>query len=294
MTHVDHFLATDDVLGEGPLWHPVEQMLYWVDIESGVISRCDPSLGQQTTIDRVPIGQKVGALAFMQPAGFLIAAERGIGMMPEWGAPIQWRDEALSKPTGDRFNDGAVDRRGRFWVGAMSSQPENNLYRFDTDGRIQIMQRGLTISNGIGWSPDNRLMYLSDSGEGVIYVYDFVLKTGDIQNRRIFYRPEPDAGVADGLTVDSEGYIWAGFWDGWRVVRFAPDGTIDRIYQVPVASVTSCCFGGPDLDTLYITTARVGLTPEQLAQQPQAGHLFMLKPGVTGLPEPLAQWPLGL
>jgi sugar lactone lactonase YvrE len=155
----------------------------------------------------------------------------------------------------------------------------------DAEGVVTIMESGIGISNGIGWSPDDRVMYYSDSGgAGVVWAYDFDAATGAISNRRVFLPPTEGKGVADGLTVDSEGGVWCAFWDGWRVERFAPDGRSLLTIPMPVQRPTSCMFGGADLTTLYVTSAGDGFDP---AQQPLAGDVFRIETGVRGLPEPV-------
>ncbi|MFN2150563.1 MAG: SMP-30/gluconolactonase/LRE family protein, partial [Anaerolineales bacterium] len=187
-----------------------------------------------------------------------------------------------------RFNDGKCDRSGRFWAGTMDEGNPNTrgaLYRLDPSGDCQIMQAGIGISNGLGWSPDNRIMYYTDSIKHQIYAYDFDLQSGTIRNRRVFAET-PQEYVPDGLAVDAEGHIWSAKWDGWKVVRYAPDGSVDSEIELPVQRPTSCTFGGPELKHLYITSARDGLTAQELARQPEAGNILVLETSTHGLPEP--------
>jgi sugar lactone lactonase YvrE len=290
MATVEHLLTTADVLGEGPIWHTGEQRLYWICVEGGTISRWSPTQADPTTFEQYAVGMKVGCIAFWAGGGLIVGAEKGIGVMPAFGEPMQLlQDNSAYPPAGERLNDGAADRQGRFWVGSMSQAPENKLYRMTQAGDVQVavMETGLTISNGIGWSPDKRSMYLSDSGVGCIYAYDFAPETGDISNRRVLFEAAAGEGVADGLTVDSEGAIWAAFWDGWKVARIAPDdGRIMQTVPMPVQRPTSVAFGGADLNELYVSSAKKDLSPAELTQQPQAGHLFRVRVGVRGLPEP--------
>jgi sugar lactone lactonase YvrE len=148
------------------------------------------------------------------------------------------------------------------------------------------MDRGFTISNGIGWGPDDRTMYFTDTPSRRIYRYDFDATTGGIANRRVFVEAEPGHGGPDGMTVDAEGFVWSAQFDRWCIHRYAPDGTLDRAVRMPVQRPTTCMFGGPDLATLYVTSARMDLADAALAAQPQAGGVFALEPGVRGLPEP--------
>jgi sugar lactone lactonase YvrE len=163
-----------------------------------------------------------------------------------------------------------------------AARSDGALYCFDTPGSARRLDTGFLVSNGLGWSPDDKTMYFTDTGLGVIYAYDFDLETGEPTRRRLFAQIDPDMGRPDGLTVDAEGYLWVALWDGWRVVRLAPDGSIDREIVLPVPRPTSCCFGGTDLRTLYITSARVRLTRETLAEAPMSGGIFSLKLGVAG------------
>jgi sugar lactone lactonase YvrE len=155
----------------------------------------------------------------------------------------------------------------------------------DPDRQYSKIISGIGVSNGLGWSPDNRLMYYTDSRKHTIWVYDFDLESGSISNQRVFAQT-PSAYVPDGLTVDAEGYVWSAKWDGWKIVRYAPDGSIDQEVQLPVQRPTSCIFGGSDLMDLYITSASTGLSEIKLKEQPQAGSVFVLESEVRGLPEP--------
>ena len=188
------------------------------------------------------------------------------------------------------FNDGAVDRSGRFWAGTMSdSDPHGshgNLYRLDIDGSVHVMDTGFTISNGIGWSPDNKIMYFTDTMRSVIYAYDFDIATGMIENRRPFVTVPEGEGVPDGLTVDSEGFVWSAIALGYKINRYDPNGMVEREIRVPTAFVSSCTFGGPGLDELYITTGWEPLNDDEKLSQPFAGDLFRVSTGVMGLEEP--------
>jgi sugar lactone lactonase YvrE len=188
----------------------------------------------------------------------------------------------------NRFNDGKVDRRGRLWAGTIDRQtakPTGSLYRLDADLLVTRMETGLICSNGLGWSPDDKIMYFTDSMVRTIWQYDFDAASGTIDNRRVFAKLAEDDGVPDGLTVDAEGFVWSAVWDGWRIVRYAPDGAIDRQIIMPVQRPSSCMFGGPGLRTLYVTSACADLRASDLLRGPLAGALFAIEPGVAGLPE---------
>lgn len=279
MYEIENVVAAHNTLGEGPIWSPRERLLYWLDIPQQRLFYFDPNTGEQKKIE---LGQAVGCLALHERGGLVLAMGEGISYWDNNQYEVLVSRQQLG--TTNRFNDGAVDRAGRFWVGTASDQPDNALYRIKLDNTFQVMETGVIISNGIGWSPDNSTMYYSDSGgSGIVYAYDFDLNSGSISNKRIFLSPTGSSAVADGLTVDSEGCLWIAFWDGWRVERRAPDGRLLRQIDMPVQRPTSCMFGGPDLTDLYVTSASNDIDP---AEQPQAGDLFRIRTDVKGLPEP--------
>jgi L-arabinonolactonase len=277
--------SANDILGEGPVWVPEEQVLYWVDIQGPALQRWHAGSGGYR---RWALPSEIGCFALRQSGGVLVALRTGFALLDLETEKLT----PLLNPEADRpytrFNDGKCDRRGRFWAGTMDEEAPNTraaLYRLDPAGDCQPMQAGVGISNGLGWSPDNRIMYYTDSIKHQIYAYDFDLESGTIRNRRVFAET-PEGYVPDGLTVDVDGYIWSAKWDGWKVVRYAPDGSVDLEIPLPVQRPTSCVFGGPELKQLYITSARVDLTTEELAKQPQAGSVFVLETSTQGLPEP--------
>ncbi|MEM7114476.1 MAG: SMP-30/gluconolactonase/LRE family protein [Chloroflexota bacterium] len=283
--HVEHLLTVQNVLGEGPMWHVGEQALYWVDIQSDCFYRYFRATGK---VERFDVGIMVGTLVFRQAGGFLLATRDGFA---QWDLDTQQLvfvgDPEADKAT--RFNDGAVDANGRFWAGTMGMQGQGAvaaLYRLDPDYSLHTIETGVTVSNGTGWSPDLKTMYYTDSPTRTIFAYDFDVETGAVANKRPFAVAPEGEGFPDGLTVDSEGCIWSARWDGWRVVRYDPTGQLMETITMPVQRPTSCMFGGPSLDELYITSASVGLSEAEKARQPQAGDLFRLKTAVKGLPEP--------
>lgn len=286
MAEVEHLVSSQSKLGEGPVWHPQEQALYWLDIYQGKLHRYDPNTPLHQVVE---LGLLISAMGLRQNGGLVMSTKKGFAF---WD-PKSSQFHFISNPDPDendavRFNDGKTDRQGRFWAGKMGDQPSNSLFRFDPDCSVHRMESGVYISNGLGWSPDNRLMYFTDSTIRVIYEYDFDADSGDIRNRRIFTRlpDDPREGVPDGLAVDSEGCIWSARWGGWKVVRYKPDGSVDREIPMPVEFPTSCAFGGPNLTDLYITSAWVEIKPGGRDAQPLAGDLFRLKTDVQGLPEP--------
>jgi len=289
MGEVEHVLAVKNKLGEGPVWSSKEQVLYWVDIASQCFYRFHQKAGKYEVFD---VGLPVGVLALRASGGLVMATKRGFAFWDQQKGLRFIADPEADKPH-TRFNDGAVDCRGRFWAGTMCGlleiceDPEGSLYRLDPDGSIHTMETGLKISNGIGWSPDNKLMYLTDSPRYMIYVYDFDAATGAIENRRPFIHTPDEMGVPDGLTVDSEGSIWSARWGGWKVTRYDSTGKVEREIHLPVECPTSCTFGGECLDELYITSAWTALSGEQKKKQPYAGDLFRIKTDIKGLERPL-------
>jgi sugar lactone lactonase YvrE len=288
MNTVEHLLEVRNVIGEGPVWHSQEESLYWVNfIEQFQILRFAPQTGRQ---DVYETGMPVMALGLCQKGGMVAATARGIARWSVERKTFEQICDPLSNRPGIRFNDAAVDGRGRFWVGTLNEAnpkgPDGQLFCLWGDGSFRLMDSGITVANGIGWSPDHKIMYFTDSFRYCIYAYDYDAETGSIQNREIFVQNSSDIGIPDGLTVDSEGFVWSALCGGWRVVRYNPDGAIDREYRLPVPNPTSCAFGGRQLDELYITSASLGLTAKQKELSPQSGDLFRVRAGIKGIDEP--------
>jgi sugar lactone lactonase YvrE/DNA-binding IclR family transcriptional regulator len=278
-------VPTTAFLGEGPTWLAFEQRLAFVDILAPSIIVADPLDGSFQTH---PMPELVSAIVPRKRGGFLAAMQTGLKAVDLGTGQTTVMASPESAKPGNRFNDGKCDRLGRFWAGtlAIDTTPgHGSLYRLDPDGRCSTMDEGFHISNGLGWSPDDRLFYFTDSGAKRIYVYDFDLKSGSISNRRIFVELPDGVGTPDGLAVDSKGFVWSAHWDGWCVTRYAPDGKVERVINLPVPRPTSCAFGGPDFSTLYVTSARIRLSAQQLAEAPLSGSVFAIRAGVSGLPE---------
>ena len=285
MNELEHVLASQNTLGEGPVWSVKEQALYWVDIQGHTIHRLQPETGEHQIF---PVSVAVGVLALRQGGGFVLATKRGFAL---WDMQTQALNFLVDPEAGQvhkRFNDGAVDCRGRFWAASMSEDEEKQepvgvLYRLDPDSSMHVMETGLIVPNGIGWSPDNTIMYFTDSPKHIIYAYDFDQTTGTIEHRRPFIHTPEEQGAPDGLTVDSEGYVWSACWGGAKIVRYAPDGKVERVIKVPVWQPSSCVFGGKDLNELYITSAQKGLSDEQRKAYPLSGDVFRVKTDIRGL-----------
>jgi sugar lactone lactonase YvrE len=275
-----------NVLGEGAVWCPREQVLWWIDISSPTLWRFEPCSGR---VEHWPLPKPPGSFALRKDGGFLFAFRNGFATLEEPGGELNWRDVPGLVLGDERFNDGKADRAGRFWTGTLDRKlgaAIGQLYRVELGLRVTAMDRGFTISNGIGWSPDDRIMYFTDTPSRRIYRYDFDAASGRIANRRVFAEVEPGHGGPDGMTVDAEGCVWSAQFDRWCIHRYTPEGRLERSIRLPVQRPTTCMFGGPDLATLYVTSARMDLAADALAAQPHAGGLFALDPGVRGLPEP--------
>lgn len=270
-------------LGEGPCWCPEHGRLYWVDILAPAIHVSDVSTGL-TEIRSMP--ELVSAIAPRRRGGFVVATQGGIKAVDLATGSTSLLAAPESDGPGNRLNDAKCDSRGRFWVGSMAldaSPDRGKLYRLDPDGKVHVMGRRVHVSNGLGWSPDDKIFYFVDSGRATIWAYDFDVESGTIENRRTFVVVPQNQGNPDGLTVDSEGYVWVAHWDGWRITRYAPDGGVDRIVNLPVPRPTSCTFGGPDMKTLFVTTARIRLSAQQLAEAPLSGSVLAVSVGIRGL-----------
>lgn len=283
-------------LGEGPCWDGAAQCLYWTDVPSRRIYRWSQADG----LRHWDVPNMVTAMAPRTAGGLIVAEVHGLSFFDlETGALTPFVAPEADKPL-NRSNDGGCDRQGRFWFGTMYNNLADDgsaidmqgstgtLYRVDPDGTFKAMVGDVGISNTLAWRADDRLFYFADTFTG-IYAYDFDPEAGTVANRRPFALQDrtdlAERGFPDGSTIDAEGFLWNCRWDGGCVIRFAPDGSIDRVIELPCSRVTSAVFGGPDLGTLYITTARYDLDDSQLAEQPLAGGVFAVDPGVKGLPQ---------
>lgn len=274
----------DDLIGEGPSWEAARASLLWTDIAGRRIHRLDPASGEVWTRE---LDQQAGAVVPRGSGGLALCLEDGVYLTdtdegePRLLAPV----EAADKTT--RLNDVKTDRAGRLWGGTMAFDARadaGTFYRINADGRVTVVSSPVTISNGIEWSPDGSLMYYIDTATQRMDVFDFDLALGRATDRRPFIAFDRSFGLPDGMTVDAEGCLWVAFYDGWAVRRFTPTGMLDRVVDLPAARITSCCFGGAALDQLYVTSARDGLSPSQAAEQAHAGAVFVIEPGVAGLP----------
>ena len=274
-----------DRLGESVLWSAGEAALYWIDFYGPTLHRWEPATGARR--DWTIAGASTAGSAVLTEDGrLLLAVEDGIRLFD----PRTGRQEPFVDPNGGRagigYNDAKADRQGRYWVGTYDTAetaPRAVLYRIDPDGVAHLADSGFVVCNGPAFSPDGRILYFSDTMGRRLLAYELDPESGGIGAPRLFAAMPEGAGLPDGLTVDREGFLWCAQYGGGCLLRFAPDGGLDRDVALPTPYVTSCCFGGPDLDTLYVTTARQ--SADGASGQAHAGALFAFQPGVQGIEE---------
>ncbi|KMW58328.1 Gluconolactonase [Candidatus Rhodobacter oscarellae] len=277
---VELAIPGEDFLGEGPHWDADAGVLHWVDILAPALVSSD---GKVTARRETALPELTGVAIPKTSGGFILGGETGIHALEPDGTLEKLADPEADR-SGNRFNDGKCDAKGRLWLGslAISTEPgQGALWRY-ANGETYKALDGITVANGLGWSPDNKTFYFTDTGAKTIWAFGYDLETGTLGNRRVFAEFDGANGVPDGLCVDAEGGVWVAMWDGWCVQRFLPDGTPDQKITVPVPRPTSCAFGGADLSTLYITTARIRLSAAQLDEAPLSGALLAANPGVRG------------
>ena len=276
-------IRSEALLGEGPRWDAATGRLLWVDIEAGTLHVFDPISGDDRA---VALGTRVGAAAPTEGGGVLVALADRL-------AVVKLDDESVYTlvdiPHGEglRLNDGACDPAGRFWVGSMAlddTPGAGALYRYSRDGGLDRVLEDVTLSNGLGWSPDGATLYYIDSPTYRVDRFDFDIATGTISGRRPFVQFEAGTCMPDGLAVDDEGGVWVALWGGAAVRRYGPEGVLEHVLDVPADHVTACCFGGDDGRSLYVTTASVELSAEQRRLRPLAGSVFVTDVGVSGPP----------
>jgi len=296
---IECVLQCDNLLGEGPVWDEREGRLYWVDgtgrrVGKPSLWRMDPKKGK---VENWSLEHDVGALALRERGGSVLALDDGFYFFDFDTSRLELIQLVDAEQPRTRLNDGKCDRRGRFFAGGMDDREELKhcgLWRLDPDLSVTRVDEGIICANGPCWSPDNKTFYLADTFQGEYWSYDYDIESGNLSNKRLFASFEEDAGVADGSTIDEEGFVWNAQLIAGDLVRYAPDGTVDRRIGMPVRNITSVMFGGDKLDELYVTSmARVKhpavhdhFTKEAKAQY-LAGSLFRISGlGVRGLPEP--------
>jgi len=270
-------------VGECPLWHPLEKRLYWIDILRGIVYRYIPKTG---VVEEAYRGDIIG--------GYTIQENGSLLLFMEEGAVKLWKNnklitliEKVPALNGTRFNDVIADPAGRVFCGSMLDKSgEAYLYRLDIDGTLTMILNGVGLSNGMGFTPDKKQMYFTDSKKGEIYVFDYNMEDGSLSNQSLFLKVEEKGVEPDGLTVDAEGYVWSARWNGSCVKRFTPDGKEDLEIFFPAKKITCITFAGVDYQDIYVTSATGNKMQEEGGK---AGALFRVKLGIQGLPEHLSR-----
>lgn len=278
--------AAGALLGEGPVWVAEQRALYWLDIHGRRIHRYDPESGAQRHWDS-PF--RIGSIAPRSGGGFVGGSEHGFVLIDEGFS----RFDTIANPEAhlpdNRFNDGKLDLQGRFWAGTMDDtecECTGALYRLEPDLTWGRHDDGYAVTNGPAFSPDGRYLYHSDSAPQTVYRFELDEPAGALRNKQVFARFGEGEGHPDGMTTDSDGCLWIAFWDGWCLRQLSPTGETLRQIDLPVQRPTSCAFGGDQLACLYVTSARMGIDPVELAKQPLAGGLFAVETGATGFATP--------
>ncbi|MGA7675057.1 MAG: SMP-30/gluconolactonase/LRE family protein [Rhizomicrobium sp.] len=286
MVELVDMLPVQNILGEGVLWNARSARLWWTDIEGRRLFRYDPAA---RGLDEIATPERLCSFAFVAGGERLVAAfESGLALYDPANGAVEWlyRLEHGAAPV--RFNDGRTDRQGRFWAGTTvegdGREPLGRLHCLDRSGRVTRQTDPVFVSNALCTSPDGSRLYFADSPRRTIFAYDLDRISGVLSNRRLFVRT-PEGAFPDGANVDREGFVWNAHWGAGQIVRYAPDGSIDRMVEVPASQPSSIAFGGPEMNLLFVTTARDGLKGDILLRQPSAGNLFVYKTDITGLPD---------
>ncbi len=272
-------------LGECPLWSVSERALYWVDINAPSLNRFDPATERNFAM---PMPASIGSYALRVSGGFVAALRSGVWLVDADGRVERQVAAPPYDPARYRFNDGRCDPQGRFVVGTMNEKRDGAtaaLYRLDADFALTHLLDGMTISNGLAWSPDGRTMYHADTPTQTVCAFDYDATTGTPSGPRVFSRWSAAGDRPDGGTVDSAGNYWAALYGGGRIVQLSPHGEVLADHPLPAMCPTMCAFGGPDLRTLYVTTARQMRNADELARLPQSGGIFAMRVDVPGMPE---------
>lgn len=292
--NVDLYSRQANVLGEAPLWSRTDNALYWLDIGNKALLR--HALGDPVSRSWL-LSDYPGCLAEVASSSIWIVMGAGLQRLDLRSGAVDLLCAGPARRPGTRFNDGKVDPRGRLWAGTMQNnfgpqgelvgieRRDGALYRFDQDGTVHTLEREVGIANTLAWSPDSRLFYFADSLRGEIYVYNFDADAGIVNRKRVFFDAS-HPGVPDGSAMDTDGCLWNARWDAGVVLRIAPSGRVDRSIELPVPRPTSCAFGGAGLDTLFVTSARVGLSAGQLDAAPLSGSVFAIHRAGQGVPVP--------
>jgi sugar lactone lactonase YvrE len=277
------------LLGEGCRWDGARDELLWVDVPAGHLfsARFHESRLVDTILYTVPGHVTAVAPLASSTRAWIVAANQGFVYLAADGTVTVLAEPEATSGGKVRMNDGCCDPVGRFWAGSMAydeSPGSGSLYRYDGDGQVTRVLSGVTISNGIGWAPDGRVMYYVDSGPGTLSTFDYDLEVGAATNRQPFVVFDPSEGVPDGMCVDSEGYLWVAIWGGGQVRRYTPGGVQIAVVHVDAPQPSCCALGGPDMRHLFVTTAREGLSDQTLAEHPDSGRVFVTEVDTPGLP----------
>jgi sugar lactone lactonase YvrE len=286
MTQLDVALDAAASLGEGPRWHAGEKALYWVDIARNELHRFEPGTGRD---DCRTFAAPVGCFAFRAAGGLLLAMKDGFATLADWGAePVPFGEQIFAKCPDVRFNDGRTDPAGRFWAGSVNmakSAHDAALYRLGGDGSIVEIEGGMLTCNGAAFTADGKRFFHADTPSHALRHYSCDPVTGGLSDRSIFHQFPMGQGRPDGGSADAEGCYWTALFDGGRVVRLSPEGEILAEVALPAQRPTMIAFGGDDLRTAYVTTARTGLNEDAIAAQPLSGAIFSFRVDVPGVPE---------
>ena len=273
------------VLGEGPAWDSAHQRLYWVDILAGHLHIYQPENGQDQSI---PVGQAIGCAAPARDGRVALGLKEGFALFDPASSELTFLARPEDALPGNRFNDGKCAPDGRFLAGSMDNaevEASGSLYSLGVDGVLKTLLSGVRISNGLAWSPDYKTLYFIDTPTRQVLAYDYDLQSGDIANPRLAVSIPEALGWPDGMTSDVEGMLWVALWGGAKLTRWNPaTGQLMAEIPIPAFNVSSCAFGGPDLTDIYITSARKGMTADQLAKYPLSGGLFRLHTNIQGMP----------
>lgn len=271
-------------LGEGPLWSARDNAVYWTDIKGHKLRRYRLADGGT---DQWDMPEDIGwAIERRSKPGFVVGLRSGVAELSLDPLRITHRLAPEPDLPGNRLNDAKADSRGRIWFGSMDDSERahsGNFYRLEPDFTAHRVDSGYICANGPTLARDGKVIYHTDSSERRIYKFD-IAADGSLANKRVFVEFTEADGYPDGMTTDAEDHLWVAQWQGWGITRFRPDGSRERFVPLPVSQVTSCCFAGPKLDRLFVTSARIGLSPQQLEKEPQAGGFFEVNTGLTGLP----------
>jgi sugar lactone lactonase YvrE len=270
------------LLGESPVWNCEDDCIYFIDIKKPAINRFST---RNLILETIDAPSEIGCIVLNRTGGLVAAMKGGLAFVDFENAKYNFFASIDDNCYDNRPNDGKCDIAGRLWIASMDMkerEPSGKLWSISSSATPKIMDKNFIVGNGIDWSLDSKKMYFTDSINRTIYIYDFDSSSGSINNKKVFVKISALDGYPDGLTVDSQGFIWSAHWDGWRLTRYTPDGLIDKIISLPVPRPTSMTFGSSNFSKLYITSASYGLTSDELERAPLSGSLFVYDSSVPG------------